>query len=159
MKNDQIDELDEKILRLIGDNARIPFLEVARECNVSGAAIHQRITKLVETGVIQGSKFLFDWDKVGYEACAFIGVRIPPGTTSFDELIASLKQIPEITECYFSAGKYDLMFKMVARNNKHLLSILQKKVNPLGFSSSDTIVLYEEAFRRQIPIGVDSDEE
>lgn len=158
MKNDQIDELDEKILRLIGDNARIPFLEVARECNVSGAAIHQRITKLIETGVIQGSKFLFDWDKVGYETCAFIGARVIPGSVTFDELIDSLKLIPEITECYFSTGKYDLMFKIVARNNKHLLSIVQKKVSVLGFSELDTIVLYEEAFRRQIPIGQDSEE-
>ena len=41
-----IDDLDEKILKLITKNARIPFLEVARECGVSGAAIHQRVQRL-----------------------------------------------------------------------------------------------------------------
>ena len=49
MAQHQIDRLDKKILQLISQDARIPFLEVARECNVSGAAIHQRIQKLRNT--------------------------------------------------------------------------------------------------------------
>ena len=60
MAHHQLDELDEKILKLIIGNARIPFLEVARECNVSGAAIHQRIQKLTNLGVIKGSEFIVD---------------------------------------------------------------------------------------------------
>ena len=55
-----MDELDGKILKMIVGNARIPFLEVARECNVSGAAIHQRIQKLTALGVIKGSEFIID---------------------------------------------------------------------------------------------------
>ena len=61
----QIDRLDKKILQMISQNARIPFLEVARECNVSGAAIHQRVQKLVNSGVIKGSEFFVDPYKVG----------------------------------------------------------------------------------------------
>ena len=53
MAHHQLDELDEKILKLIIGNARMPFLEVARECNVSGAAIHQRIQKLTNLGGYQ----------------------------------------------------------------------------------------------------------
>ena len=53
MGHHQLDKLDEQILRLIADNARIPFLEVARACNVSGAAIHQRIQKLTNLGILQ----------------------------------------------------------------------------------------------------------
>jgi Lrp/AsnC family transcriptional regulator, regulator for asnA, asnC and gidA len=52
-----IDALDEKILKLITKNARIPFLEVARECGVSGAAIHQRVQRLLNIGVVSGSEF------------------------------------------------------------------------------------------------------
>ena len=65
MAHHQLDELDEKILKLIIGNARMPFLEVARECNVSGAAIHQRIQKLTNLGVIKGSEFIVDNTKVG----------------------------------------------------------------------------------------------
>ena len=55
-----LDLLDKKILNLVADNARMPFLEVARICNVSGAAIHQRIAKMTKMGLIKGSKYVID---------------------------------------------------------------------------------------------------
>lgn len=55
-----LDLLDKKILKLIAEDARIPFLEVARVCNVSGAAIHQRIQKLTSIGILKGSQFIID---------------------------------------------------------------------------------------------------
>ena len=58
MAHHSLDALDKKILRLVADDARIPFLEVARACNVSGAAIHQRIQKLTSQGVLKGSQFI-----------------------------------------------------------------------------------------------------
>ena len=76
MAHYQLDELDEKILKLIIGNARMPFLEVARECNVSGAAIHQRIQKLTNLGVIKGSEFIVDNTKVGYDTCAYVGLYL-----------------------------------------------------------------------------------
>jgi Lrp/AsnC family transcriptional regulator for asnA, asnC and gidA len=60
MAHHDLDELDEKILKMIVDNARIPFLEVARACNVSGAAIHQRVQKLTNLGVIKGSEYIIE---------------------------------------------------------------------------------------------------
>lgn len=53
MAHRSLDQLDRKILRLIAEDARIPFLEVARECKVSGAAIHQRIQKLTNLGILR----------------------------------------------------------------------------------------------------------
>ena len=58
MANSQLDSLDYKILQMLSVNARKPYLEIARECNVSGAAIHQRIQKLINTGVLIGSESL-----------------------------------------------------------------------------------------------------
>lgn len=72
--NFQIDSLDKKILSIIQGNARVPFLEVARECGVSGAAIHQRVQKLTKMGVITGSEFILDPKKIGYYTCAYIGI-------------------------------------------------------------------------------------
>ena len=57
MAHHQLDALDKKILQLVAQDARIPFLEVARSCKVSGAAIHQRIQKLTNLGVLKGSHF------------------------------------------------------------------------------------------------------
>ena len=72
----QLNHLDKKILRLIARNARIPYLEVARECNVSGAAIHQRIQKLLDAGILKGSEFIIDTYKIGYQTCAYIGIKL-----------------------------------------------------------------------------------
>ena len=99
MGHHQIDSLDEQILRLIAGNARIPFLEVARACNVSGAAIHQRIQKLTNLGILKGSEYIIDPEKIGYETCAYIGLFLKdPG--DFDEVVAALQRIPEVVECH-----------------------------------------------------------
>ena len=107
MGHHQLDSLDEQILRLIAGNARIPFLEVARACNVSGAAIHQRIQKLTNLGVLKGSEFIIDPEKVGYETCAYIGIYLKD-PASFDAVTKALEAIPEIVECHFTTGKYDM---------------------------------------------------
>ena len=113
MAHHQLDELDEKILNLIIGNARMPFLEVARECNVSGAAIHQRIQKLTNLGVIKGSEFIVDNTKVGYETCAYMGLFLKsPG--QFLSVSEALKEIPVVVECHYTTGQYDLFIKIYA---------------------------------------------
>ena len=151
MANYQLDELDEKILKLIIGNARIPFLEVARICNVSGAAIHQRIQRLTALGVIKGSEFIVDNTKVGYDTCAYVGIFLnSPG--QFPSVTEVLKNIPEVVECHYTTGQYDLFIKIYAKNNQHLLSIIHNKLQPLGLARTETIISFKEAFKRQIPI-------
>ena len=85
MSKYELDDLDRQILKLISENARIPFLEVARACKVSGAAIHQRIQKLTGVGVIKGSQYVLDPEMVGFHTCAFwaIFLRYTACQTSF----------------------------------------------------------------------------
>ena len=145
-----IDSLDRKILKMISEDARVPFLEVARECNVSGAAIHQRIQKLTNMGVIRGTRYEFDPEKMGYETCAFIGLFLKdPG--SFDNVVAELEKIPEVVECHYTTGGYDMFIKLYARNNHHLLNLIHDKLQPLGLSRSETISSFNEAIRRPVP--------
>ena len=151
MGHHQLDSLDEQILKLIADNARIPFLEVARACNVSGAAIHQRIQKLTNLGILKGSEFVIDPEKVGYETCAYIGLYLKD-PEQFDAVTEGLKQIPEVVECHFTTGQYDMFIKIYARNNHHLLDIIHDKLQPLGLSRSETIISFREAIKRQMPI-------
>lgn len=158
MGHHQLDSLDEQILRLIADNARIPFLEVARACNVSGAAIHQRIQKLTNLGILKGSEYIIDPEKIGYETCAYIGLFLKdPG--QFDEVVEALRKIPEVVECHFTTGQYDLFIKIYARNNHHLMSVIHDKLQPLGLARSETIISFSEAIKRQMPIEHLSDDE
>lgn len=99
MGHHQLDELDYKILKLVASNARIPFLEVARECNVSGAAIHQRVQKLTNLGILKGSEYLIDSNKIGFETCAYMGFYLKnPG--DFSHVVEKLRKIPEVVECH-----------------------------------------------------------
>ena len=91
-ENIHIDNLDRKILDIITKNARVPYLEVARECNVSGAAIHQRVQRLIKIGVIRGSEFKVDPALVGFKTCAYIGVYLDhPG--HYRDIIKKFKEI------------------------------------------------------------------
>ena len=151
MGHHQLDSLDEQILKLIANNARIPFLEVARTCNVSGAAIHQRIQKLTNLGILKGSQFIIDPEKVGYETCAYIGLYLKD-PSSFEKVIEKLSHIPEVVECHFTTGKYDMFIKLYARNNHHLLSIIHDKLQPLNLARTETLISFHEAMKRQMPI-------
>ncbi|MCI6617543.1 MAG: Lrp/AsnC ligand binding domain-containing protein [Prevotella sp.] len=151
MAHHHLDALDRKILGLIAEDARIPFLEVARACNVSGAAIHQRIQKLSNIGVLKGSQFIIDPEKVGYETCAYVGLYLKD-PEDFDDVVEKLKRIPEVVECHYTTGGYDMFIKIYAINNHHLLNIIHDKLQPLGLSRSETIVSFNAVINRQIPI-------
>lgn len=146
-----IDALDKRILEFISTDARISFLEISRECNVSGAAIHQRIQKLTEMGVLQGSQYIIDPEKIGYETCAFIGLYLKDPSL-FDEVVAKLRHIPEVVECHYTTGSYDLFIKVYARNNHELMNFIHDKLQPLGLQRTETVVAYNTAFDRQLPI-------
>lgn len=147
----KLDQLDKQILRMISEDARVPFLEVARACNVSGAAIHQRIQKLTNLGVLKGTQYIIDPEKIGYETCAYIGLNLK-NPEKFDKVVQELRKIPEVTECYYTTGNFDMFIKIYAMNNHHLLNIIHDKLQPLGLSSSETLISFHSAFERQLPI-------
>jgi len=148
----QIDDLDRKILSLITQNARIPYLEVARKCNVSGAAIHQRIQKLTKLGIITGSKFTIEPKKIGYKTCAYIGIFLDKASL-YKDVLDELKKIPEITQCHYTTGNYSIFIKIYAKDNEHLKSILSDKLQAIsGIARTETFISLEEGFNRVLPV-------
>lgn len=151
MAHQNLDALDRKILKMVVDDARVPFLEVARACNVSGAAVHQRVHKLYNLGILKGSQFIVDPEKIGYETCAYVGLYLKD-PSSFDNVVAKLKKIPEVVECHYTTGGYDMFIKMYAKNNHDMLNIIHDKLQPLGLSRSETIVSFNTVIDRQLPV-------
>ncbi len=146
-----IDNLDTKILQMLVDNGRKPFLEIARECGVSGAAIHQRIAKLQATNILEGSRALIKPTTLGYDTCAFIGIFLKE-PERFNDIAERLREVPEVTECHFTTGSYDLIIKMYAYDNEHLLRLIHEKIQPLGMLRTETIVSFRELFSRALPV-------
>ncbi|GET21314.1 MULTISPECIES: Lrp/AsnC ligand binding domain-containing protein [Prolixibacter] len=148
----QIDDLDRKILKLITTNARIPFLEVARECGVSGAAIHQRVQRLLNLGVVTGSEFIVSPQKLGYNTCAYMGIYLEKA--SYDrKVVKQLREISEIVECHHTTGQYAIFIKIQTKTNKHLKKIIDTDLQGIdGISRTETFISLEQEFKRQIPI-------
>ena len=77
---EKIDNLDRQILEIISQNARIPFKDVAAECGVSRAAIHQRVQRLIDLGVIVGSGYHVNPKSLGYRTCTYVGIKLEKGS-------------------------------------------------------------------------------
>ena len=108
---DKIDNLDKKILSILARNARIAFKDVAAECNVSRAAIHQRVQHLMEDGVITGSGFDVNPKSLGYSTCTYVGITLERGSM-YKQVVERLVHIPEIVECHFTTGPYTMLIKL-----------------------------------------------
>lgn len=153
-KNLRIDSLDSKILSYLIKNARMPFLEIARKCKISGAAIHQRVNQLEQAGIIAGSQYNLVPKGMGYLTCAYIGIQVNLITThSHIEVFNKIQHIPEIVECHHISGKYSLFIKIYTKNNEHLKNIIVEKIQSIPeVTSTETFISLEEGFIRQVPI-------
>ncbi len=150
MSRQSLDQLDLNILRNLSLNARKPYLEIARECGVSGAAIHQRIQRLSQIGIIKGSECLIDPAAVGFDTCAYVGLYLRD-PSQYNSVVTALEKMPEIVECHYTTGQYDIFIKLYARNNDHLLHILQK-IQELGMARTETLISFKQIFKRQMHI-------
>lgn len=149
-----IDSLDKKILKLLNIDSRMPFVEVARRCKVSGAAIHQRVQKMHEAGLIKGSSLLLNPSGMGYLTCAFIGIQVNlTSTSTHDEVFQKIRKIPEIVECHHISGKYSLLVKLYTRNNEHLKKIIVEQIQSIPeISFTETFISLETGFERQLEL-------
>jgi Lrp/AsnC family transcriptional regulator for asnA, asnC and gidA len=142
--------MDQKILFYLVCNARMPFLEIARECGVSGAVVHQRIKKMEDGGVIAGSQFIIKPETLGYNVCAFIGIQLTePG--KYNEVTTKLTGVSEVVECHYVTGDYAVLLKIYCRDNNHLLSTLAEKIHTIsGIEKTYTFLSLDRAFERQV---------
>lgn len=149
-----LDSLDKKILDLLSSNARMPYLEVARNCKVSGAAIHQRIQKMEEAGVLKGSQLLISPQGSGYLTCAYIGLQVNlVSPKTHEEVFEKITQIPEIVECHHVTGRYSLFVKIYAKTNEHLKNIIVQQIQSIvEITATETIISLQEGFIRRLPV-------
>lgn len=153
MKNTfNIDELDRKILSILTRNARAPFLEVAAECKISGAAVHQRVQRLLRSGIISGSQYNIDPKKLGFKTCAFVGIFLD-NAALFNNVSEKLARIPEITQCHYITGQYAMFLEVYARDNDHLREVLADKIQAIkGVSRTETFISLDVLIERQLPV-------
>ena len=149
---EKIDNLDKKILSILSKNARMPFKDVAMECNVSRAAIHQRVQKLMDNGVITGSGFDVNPKSLGYSTCTYVGITLEKGSM-YKDVVKRLDHIPEVVECHFTTGPYTMLVKLYARDNEQLMNLLNGQLQEIpGVSATETLISLEQNIKREIPV-------
>lgn len=154
---EKIDKLDRKILSILSKNARIPFKDIAEECNVSRAAIHQRVQRLMDNGVITGSNFDINPKSLGYSTCTYIGINLERGSM-YRKVVEHLVNIPEIVECHYTTGPYTMLIKVYARDNEQLMDLLNNQLQGIpGVVSTETLISLEQSIKREIPVGTEEE--
>lgn len=149
---EKIDNLDRQILEIITQNARIPFKDVAGECGVSRAAIHQRVQRLIDMGVIIGSGYNVNPKMLGYRTCTYVGIKLERGSM-YKNVVSQLEKIPEVVECHFTTGPYTMLTKVYARDNEHLMELLNNKMQEIpGVTATETLISLEQSIKKEIPI-------
>lgn len=147
----KIDKMDKKILNLLIQNAKTPVVEIAKKCKISAAAIHKRINKLEELGIIQAYRLQINPLSIDLKTQAFVGV-ILERANMYSIVSEQLKNINEIVELHFTTGQYGILAKIFCKDNKHLQEVLVKIHNITGVSNTDTMISIEQLIDRNIPL-------
>jgi len=150
--SERMDSLDRKILSIISQNARIPFRDVALQCGVSRAAIHQRVQKMFDDGVITGSGYHVNPRSVGYSTCTYVGLTLEKGSM-YRQVVEQLDQIPEVVESHFTTGRYTMMIKLFARDNSHLMELINGRIQEIsGVTATETLISLDESIKKEVPV-------
>lgn len=148
----KFDAVDIRILSELSSNARIAFSLLAKKLNVSNSLIHQRVKRLEEMQVLKQAVYLLDAEMIGYETVAFTQIMISHARY-LPDIIKSLEEINEIVECVNIAGRYALMVKIYAINNRHLRNVIYEKIQTIdGIEGTNTLMSFETAFRRTVSL-------
>lgn len=149
---EKIDSLDRQILEIVMNNARMPSKDVAEACGVSRAAVHQRIQRMIDMGVITGSGYYINPHSLGLNNCTYIGITLERGAL-YRRVAEELLNIREITECHFVTGPYTMLVKLFARDNEHLMELLNGKIQNIpGVTHTETLISLDHSIHRKIPI-------
>ena len=145
-----LDGIDKIIIRYLLEEARTPIQILAKACGISGAAIHQRLKKLENTGVISGSQIILNPKVLGFNTIAFIGIYLDKAIRN-PEAVQQLKNIPEVVECHYTTGNWSIFVKLLCRDNEHLMQLLNKNIQTInGVSRTETFISLQEQISRQI---------
>lgn len=148
----EMDGIDKEILRYLMEDARKPILQIASKIGISGAAIHQRLRKLEQAGVITGSRFIVSPKILGYSTMAFVGIYLDKASRN-PEAVRELKKIPEVLECHYTTGNWSILIKLICHDNEHLMQLLNKKIQAIeGVSRTETFISLDQQIERQIQL-------
>ncbi len=149
--SEEIDEVDSSILRLLRENARMSFTEMARQTGISDATIQNRLKRMRERGIIERLTVIAKPEATGYVVTAIMLVQTD--TEKHDEAKQALSELPEISEVYSVLGEYDLFVKVWAKSLEELNRIINDHIRSIeGIEDLLEIVVVERVKEEAPPV-------
>ena len=119
----ELDDVDHHLLRLLREDGRRTFSEMAPEVGLSVAAVKRRVDRMRETGVITGFTVQLDHAKLGWGVEAFTEVRYA-GATRVGDITSTAARAPEVQSVFIVAGDLDALIHMRVRDINHLQEVI-----------------------------------
>ncbi|SMC58921.1 Lrp/AsnC family transcriptional regulator [Moheibacter sediminis] len=143
--NYDIDDVDKTILMYLIENTRMPFTEIAKKMEVSAGTIHVRVKKLEDAGIIKGTTLITDYDKMGYQFVAYVGLLLTK-TNKIQGVVEELYKIPNVTVAHIVSGKYNIFCKIRARDTNHAKEVIFKIDEIDDVLRTESMISLEESF-------------
>lgn len=145
-----MDSLDVKILNALIANSRVSITSIAKELEISNVAIQQRINKLQERGVVLGYTAVIDYAKANYKTIAYLGIFLEKAR-DYKRVLKELSEVPEVSEAHFTTGNYSIFAKIYARDNQHLMEILNGRIQEIkGIARTETFISLNEGIHKEV---------
>jgi Lrp/AsnC family leucine-responsive transcriptional regulator len=135
-----VEDIDRKIVALLMRDGRMSYTDLGKSTGLSTSAVHQRVRRLEERGVIQGYSVVVDHEAVGLPLTAFISIK-PIDPSQPDDSPDRLSGIPEIEACYSVAGDENYILKVRVGRPADLEDLLARIRSSANVSTRTTIVL------------------
>lgn len=150
LEHPEIDQLDRQILAKLVEDGKMPYTDIAKLLFVSSGTIHVRMKKLEQLGIVKGSSLTVDYQKLGYDITAFLGIHLDKSSL-YDDVVDQLKQIPEIVEANYTTGMYSIFTKIVCKDTNHLRQVLHDKIQKIsGIQRTETFISLEQSINRPV---------
>lgn len=143
--NYDIDDVDKTILMYLIENTRMPFTEIAKKMDVSAGTIHVRVKKLEDAGIIKGTTLITDYDKMGYQFVAYVGLLLTK-TNKIQSVLEELYRIPNVTVAHIVSGKYNIFCKIRASDTNHAKDVIFKIDAIDDVLRTESMISLEESF-------------
>lgn len=152
MKVFKPDDIDLKILSILMQDAKKTYAEIGKELFISGGTVHVRIKKMIEAKIILKSQMKVDYQKLGYDITAFLGIYLEKSKL-YDFVSNELSKIPEVVEAHYTTGSYSIFAKVIVTGTDHLRNIISDRIQQInGIQRTETFISLHKSMERPLQI-------
>ena len=148
----ELDDTDRAILRILQENARTPFSEIARQIDMSSATVHDRVNRMEQADVIEGYHARVNPRAVGLGISAIVGLRVEQGREH--DTLERLEDIDGVQEVNLTTGEWDVMMRVYASDADALRELMFDQIARMdGFARSQTMVILGTTYQsEELPV-------